>query len=113
MGGIIIFLAFTVPYLVLSTRNWASFGVFATALACALLGLADDYTKIVRKRSLGLRARTKLGVTILISLGLWYIATRRPGVSSTVRPGFSTSTSTWARSTRCSSTSSSPARRAP
>jgi phospho-N-acetylmuramoyl-pentapeptide-transferase len=85
MGGIIIFLAFAVPYLVLSTRNWQSFGVFATAIACALLGLADDYTKIVKKRSLGLRARTKLGVTILISVGLWYIATQKAGVHSDVR----------------------------
>ena len=38
-------------------------------MACALLGFADDYTKIVRRRSLGLRARTKLLVTIAISLG--------------------------------------------
>ncbi len=30
------------------------------AIACALLGFADDYIKLVRRRSLGLRARTKL-----------------------------------------------------
>ena len=40
-------------------------------IACALLGFADDYTKLVKRRSLGLRARTKLIVTIAISLGLW------------------------------------------
>ena len=50
-------------------------GVFGAAIACALLGFADDYTKLVKRRSLGLRARTKLGVTIAISLGLWYVAT--------------------------------------
>ena len=49
-------------------------GVFGAAIACALLGFADDYTKLVRRRSLGLRARTKLGVTIAISLGLWFVA---------------------------------------
>ncbi len=49
-------------------------GVFGAAIACALLGFADDYIKLVRRRSLGLRARTKLGVTIAISLGLWYVA---------------------------------------
>ena len=38
--------------------------MFGVALACALLGFADDYTKIVKRRSLGLRARTKLAVTI-------------------------------------------------
>ena len=31
-------------------------------------------SKLVRRRSLGLRARTKLVVTIAISLGLWYVA---------------------------------------
>ena len=61
MGGIIIFLAITIPYVLLSKRDWQSLGVFFAAIACAFLGFADDYTKIVRRRSLGLRARTKLG----------------------------------------------------
>src|SRR6476619_6511254 len=64
MGGIIIFTAISAPFLILS---------------------ADDYTKIVRRRSLGLRARTKLGVTIAISLALWYIATHEAGLSDTLR----------------------------
>jgi phospho-N-acetylmuramoyl-pentapeptide-transferase len=85
MGGIIIFVAFAIPYLVLSTRDWESLGVFGTAVACALLGFADDYTKIVRRRSLGLRGRTKLVVTIAISLGLWWVATHEAGISPTVR----------------------------
>jgi phospho-N-acetylmuramoyl-pentapeptide-transferase len=34
MGGIIILIAFAVPYLVLSTRDWESLGVFGTAVAC-------------------------------------------------------------------------------
>jgi phospho-N-acetylmuramoyl-pentapeptide-transferase len=84
MGGIIIFLAFAIPFLILSTRDWLSMGVFGVAVACALLGFADDYTKIVKRRSLGLRARTKLIVTIAISLGLWWIATQRAGISSSV-----------------------------
>ncbi len=85
MGGIIIFAAIAVPFLILSRHGWEAMGVFGTALACALLGFADDYTKIVKRRSLGLRARTKLGATILISLGLWWVATQKAGLSSTVR----------------------------
>ncbi len=77
LGGIIIFLAFAVPFLILSTRDWQSMGVFGAAVACAVLGFADDYTKIVRRRSLGLRGRTKLAVTIAISLGLWWVATKK------------------------------------
>ncbi|MGI8430654.1 MAG: phospho-N-acetylmuramoyl-pentapeptide-transferase [Solirubrobacteraceae bacterium] len=88
MGGIIIFVAFTVPFLILSGRDWQSLGVLGAALACALLGFADDYTKIVKRRSLGLRARTKLLVTIAISLGLWWVATQKAHLGPTVRLRF-------------------------
>ena len=74
MGGIIVFLAVAVPFLILTEYEWRSIGVFGAAIACALLGFADDYIKLVRRRSLGLRARTKLGITIAISLGLWFVA---------------------------------------
>jgi phospho-N-acetylmuramoyl-pentapeptide-transferase len=77
MGGLIIFIAFSIPFLLLSNLDWKAIGVFMTALACAALGFADDYTKIVKRRSLGLRARTKLVVTIAISLALWWIATQK------------------------------------
>ena len=76
MGGIIIFTAIAVPFLLLTDLDWRAIGVFGTAIACALLGFADDYTKLVKKRSLGLRGRTKLVVTMLISIGLWLVATR-------------------------------------
>jgi phospho-N-acetylmuramoyl-pentapeptide-transferase len=85
MGGIIIVLALSAPFLILSDYGAQALGVFATMLACALLGFADDYTKIVRRRSLGLRARTKLIVTIVISLGLWWVATQEAGLPNTLR----------------------------
>jgi phospho-N-acetylmuramoyl-pentapeptide-transferase len=88
LGGIVIFLAFAIPFLILSTRDWKSLGVFGAAVACALLGFADDYTKIVKRRSLGLRARTKLVVTIAISLGLWWVATQEAHLPSTVNLRF-------------------------
>src|SRR5918998_1188925 len=64
MGGIIVFIAVSIPFLILTDYDWRSMGVFGAAIACALLGFADDYTKIIKRRPLGLRARTKLGVTI-------------------------------------------------
>ncbi len=88
MGGLIIFLAISVPFLILTDYDWQSMGVFAVALACAALGFADDYTKIVRRRSLGLRGRTKLVVTFAISLGLWWIAHYRVGLPDTIRIRF-------------------------
>ncbi len=74
MGGLLIFLSVSVPFLILTNYDWPVVGVYATAIACAALGFADDYTKLVKRRSLGLRARTKLIATIAISIGLWYIA---------------------------------------
>jgi phospho-N-acetylmuramoyl-pentapeptide-transferase len=88
MGGVIIFLAISIPFLILSSYDWRSLGVFGAAVACALLGFADDYTKLVRRRSLGLRGRTKLIVTIVISLGLWFVASHEAHLASTLRLRF-------------------------
>jgi phospho-N-acetylmuramoyl-pentapeptide-transferase len=85
MGGVIIFVAVAIPFLILTDFEWRAVGVFGTALACALLGFADDYTKLVRRRSLGLRARTKLAVTIAISLGLWFVAIHEAHLQATLR----------------------------
>src|SRR5207248_6886996 len=65
-----------------------SVGVFGAAIACAVLGFADDYTKLARRRSLGLRARTKLLVTIAISLALWFIAEHQAHLAPTLRLRF-------------------------
>src|SRR5215469_681781 len=88
MGGVILFLAVAVSFLILSDYDWRSVGVFGVAIACALLGFADDYTKLIRRRSLGLRGRTKLVVTIAISLGLWFIASHEAHLASTLRLRF-------------------------
>jgi phospho-N-acetylmuramoyl-pentapeptide-transferase len=85
MGGIIIMVAFAIPFLILSKRSWEAMGVFGAAIACALLGFADDYTKIVRRRSLGLRGRTKLVATLAISFGLWWVATQKVGLQPEVK----------------------------
>src|SRR5688500_8366460 len=74
MGGLILFLAIAVPYLVLSDRDTASLAVFGVAIGCAVLGFADDFTKISKRRSLGLSARYKLLGQIAIALALWWVA---------------------------------------
>src|SRR4051812_48907604 len=84
MGGLILFLAVGVAFLTLTDFEWRSIGVFGAAMACALLGFADDYTKLVKRRSLGLRARTKLLVTIAVSTALWYIAQHEAGLAPTL-----------------------------
>ena len=47
-------------------------------------GFADDYTKLVKRRSLGLKGRWKLIVTFAIAIGLWLVATRWAGLPDTL-----------------------------
>jgi phospho-N-acetylmuramoyl-pentapeptide-transferase len=85
MGGIIIFLAISIPFLILSDYDWRAVGVYGAAMICALLGFADDYMKLVRRRSLGLQGRWKLIVTLLVAIGLWWVATQKAGLDETLR----------------------------
>jgi len=85
MGGIILVTAISVPFLVLGGQKPQSLVVYGAAVACAALGFADDWTKIVKRRSLGLRARTKLIVTIVISIGLFLGATKWADKSEVLR----------------------------
>ncbi len=84
MGGLILFLAIAVPYLVLSDRDTASLAVFGVAICCAALGFADDFIKISKRRSLGLAARYKLLGFIAIALALWWIAYDELGLEPTL-----------------------------
>jgi phospho-N-acetylmuramoyl-pentapeptide-transferase len=74
MGGLLIFLSIAVPFLILGDHRAVSMAVFGTAFGSALIGFADDWMKIRRKRSLGVSARHKLALQALIAVGLWYLA---------------------------------------
>jgi phospho-N-acetylmuramoyl-pentapeptide-transferase len=84
MGGLVIFTAIGIPYLILSQRDVASLAVFGTALASAGIGFADDWLKIVKARSLGLSARTKLTCQLVIAIALWYVAKESVGLDDTL-----------------------------
>jgi len=84
MGGLIIFTAISIPYLVLSDRDTASLAVFGVAVGCAAIGFADDYVKIVKRRSLGLSARYKLLCQLALAVGLWYVARHEVGLDSSL-----------------------------
>ena len=80
MGGLIIFAAISVPYLVLSDRDTESLAVFGVAIGSAAIGFADDYIKIVKRRSLGLSARWKLSFQITLAVILWWVAFQEVGL---------------------------------
>jgi phospho-N-acetylmuramoyl-pentapeptide-transferase len=85
MGGLIIFAAISVPYLVLSDRDTESLAVFGVALGSAAIGFADDYIKIIKRRSLGLSARLKLSFQIALAVGLWWVAFQEVGLDSSLQ----------------------------
>ena len=84
MGGLIVFTAIAIPYLVLSDRETESLAVFGVALGCAAIGIADDFLKITRHRSLGLSARFKLLLQAALAFGLWYVARHSIGLESSL-----------------------------
>jgi len=71
MGGLLIVVSIIVPTLLWANlRNRFVWLVTVATLAYAAIGFADDYIKIVRKRSLGLTAREKIGLQILTGVGV-------------------------------------------
>ena len=84
MGGLIVFASICVPFLVLSDRDPQSMAVFGVALGCAALGFADDYIKIVKRRSLGLAGRWKLLGQLGMALALWWVARHEIGLEPTL-----------------------------
>ncbi|HYP48145.1 MAG TPA: phospho-N-acetylmuramoyl-pentapeptide-transferase [Thermoleophilaceae bacterium] len=85
MGGLAIFLAVCVPFLILSEYRAASLAVLGTALASAALGFADDITKLRKRRSLGIQARTKIAAQALTAIALWLVVTEYVGLQDTLR----------------------------
>jgi phospho-N-acetylmuramoyl-pentapeptide-transferase len=66
MGGVLIVMAIAVPTLLWADlRNPYVLVALASTLAFAAIGFMDDYNKVVRRRSLGLRASAKFGLQIL------------------------------------------------
>jgi phospho-N-acetylmuramoyl-pentapeptide-transferase len=84
MGGVIIMLAVLVPFFVFSDMSVASFAVLTVMLGGALIGFADDWIKIVKKRSLGLAARYKLFLQLLLGLLAGFVALRFTGLDTTI-----------------------------
>lgn len=69
MGGLLILIAVTVPTLLWSDlKNPYVWLVLGATLAFGAVGFYDDYLKVVRKKTEGLRAKYKFGWQVLIGL---------------------------------------------
>ena len=103
MGGLVIFTAIGVPVPdPVRPRRRQHGGVRHGARVRPAIGFADDWLKIVKARSLGLSARTKLALQLLIAIGLWCVAREVVGLSDTLAvPHLRRRASTSAASTWC------------
>jgi len=84
MGGMLIWLAVIVPFLIFSRFSVASLTVMIAALGNAAIGFADDWIKIVRRRSLGLSARYKLLLQLALALFVGFVALHFVGLDTRV-----------------------------
>jgi phospho-N-acetylmuramoyl-pentapeptide-transferase len=80
MGGLLI-----IASVIISTLLWARLNglyIWITILATlgfGAVGFADDYIKLVKRRSLGLTGRQKLAFQLIIAIGVWvalFVATK-------------------------------------
>jgi len=80
MGGLLL-----IASVIISTLLWAKLSSFyvwvviVATLAFGGVGFADDYLKLVKRRSLGLTGRQKIILQLVIAFGVWltlYISTR-------------------------------------
>ena len=85
MGGLLLFLAVGVPFLILGNYDAVSLTVFGVAVASAALGFIDDWTKLSKRRSLGVSARHKLIAQFALAIALWLIATEVVGLPDTLQ----------------------------
>src|SRR5919197_2784834 len=83
MGGLLIMLAMSLPFLIFSKHTLPALTAFFVALGCATIGFVDEWTKTTRRRSLGLSGRWKLlwlaGITVIVG----FVVSDR-GVSTSV-----------------------------
>ena len=83
MGGLIFLLATVIVSLVFS-KDKDMLLVLSSTLLFALIGFADDYIKIVKKRSLGLRAGQKIAAQFVVALLLTFVASNVNQVGTSV-----------------------------
>jgi phospho-N-acetylmuramoyl-pentapeptide-transferase len=73
MGGILILVGILVPTLLWGNlTNFYVWIAWTATLLFGIVGFLDDYSKIARRRSLGITGRTKLLLQTLIALGVCF-----------------------------------------
>ncbi len=85
MGGVIILLTVAVVYAMMTSATTKGLIALLTLIACGLVGFVDDYRKVVRARSLGLRARSKILWQFIIAIIAGLAAVNFAGLETDVQ----------------------------
>jgi phospho-N-acetylmuramoyl-pentapeptide-transferase len=85
MGGILFLIPLVLTSLILTrgSRDFVLAAVLST-IGFGIIGFIDDYIKVVRKRSLGLRAYQKIITQLILAVGLAYFAYTNEHIGSSV-----------------------------
>jgi phospho-N-acetylmuramoyl-pentapeptide-transferase len=83
MGGVLIMTVTLISFLLFSHRHYQALTILAVTLLCAGIGFIDDFSKIVRRRSLGLPGRWKM-VLLIPVVALLAAVAHHSGVSTDV-----------------------------
>ena len=67
MGGIMILISFVIACLLFLKNNKDALAVLFVTIGYGIIGFIDDYIKVVKKRSLGLRAYQKIIGQLIIT----------------------------------------------
>ena len=74
MGGVIFLIGLPISVAVLDPSSARAWALTLLTVGFGLIGFADDYLKVALKRPLGLRAREKLLLQVVLSVAFaWYV----------------------------------------
>ena len=74
MGGLLIMAMTIIAFVPFSEHTGVALTVLLITLACAGIGLLDDYSKVAHRRSLGLSGRWKLALLVPLAAFLGFMA---------------------------------------
>ena len=85
MGGVIMLIAILLTCIALwSSDSYTMLTAIIATLGFGAIGFADDYIKVVKKRSLGLRAKQKLLGQIVVSLIVAFLVMNNANINTSV-----------------------------
>ena len=84
MGGIGIVVAIAVGSVFFIRKNPDGLVVLLTVIGFGLVGFLDDYIKVVKKRSLGLKAKQKLAAQLIITILFYFYIIRNTDLPTSI-----------------------------